>query len=333
MASYTPNLNLVLPIGVEKVSRAIINSNNTIIDGAIGGINTKITPVSLGASTLAGVKTALINLNSGMTNYTDRAVYFALSSTDGVFTANVPYIGILHRQDANNFSCNVQGKSGQNITLGYDNGTWTIDSPKDEVATLNSNLSNFTNNGISKRLSNIDLNTVITNGHYYISQSCTNRPSVDGGGFMDVIAESNQICKQIFYDRTKERLFTRTMLSQVWTSWEEFALNSNITTWETATPTFPSGATDTQYTYVCKNKGTGESFVELYITFPSGLGLGEAVISGIQSPLNNSINIVLVDFDGNATFTPVCARMDYGTLRLRNAVQAGHTIMGSFTYR
>ena len=144
MASYTPNLNLVLPIGVEKVSRAIVNSNNTIIDGAIGGINTKITPVSLGASTLAGVKTALINLNSGMTNYTDRAVYFALSSTDGVFTANVPYIGVLHRQDANNFSCNVQGKSGQNITLGYANGTWTIDSPKDEVATLNSKINSPT---------------------------------------------------------------------------------------------------------------------------------------------------------------------------------------------
>lgn len=36
MSSQTPNLNLVLPVGTEKVSRQIINDNNTKIDTAVG---------------------------------------------------------------------------------------------------------------------------------------------------------------------------------------------------------------------------------------------------------------------------------------------------------
>ena len=37
MSTLTPNLNLVLPIGTEKVSRQIINTNMTLIDTAVGG--------------------------------------------------------------------------------------------------------------------------------------------------------------------------------------------------------------------------------------------------------------------------------------------------------
>lgn len=36
MSSQTPNLNLVLPVGTENVSRQIINDNNTKIDTAVG---------------------------------------------------------------------------------------------------------------------------------------------------------------------------------------------------------------------------------------------------------------------------------------------------------
>ena len=36
MSSQTPNLNLVLPIGTEHVSRQIINENNTKIDTSVG---------------------------------------------------------------------------------------------------------------------------------------------------------------------------------------------------------------------------------------------------------------------------------------------------------
>ena len=38
MASTTPNIGLTLPTGAEKVSRQIINDNNTIIDGKIGAV-------------------------------------------------------------------------------------------------------------------------------------------------------------------------------------------------------------------------------------------------------------------------------------------------------
>lgn len=38
MASSTPNINLTLPVGSEKVSRQVINDNNTKIDNAIGAL-------------------------------------------------------------------------------------------------------------------------------------------------------------------------------------------------------------------------------------------------------------------------------------------------------
>lgn len=44
MASTTPNIGLTLPTGAEKVSRQIINTNNTLIDTAIGTLNSKIIP-------------------------------------------------------------------------------------------------------------------------------------------------------------------------------------------------------------------------------------------------------------------------------------------------
>lgn len=39
MASTTPNIGLTLPTGTEKVSRQVINTNNTKIDTAIGTLN------------------------------------------------------------------------------------------------------------------------------------------------------------------------------------------------------------------------------------------------------------------------------------------------------
>ena len=45
MSSQTPNLNLVLPVGTEKVSRQIINDNNTKIDTAVGANSTAIAKV------------------------------------------------------------------------------------------------------------------------------------------------------------------------------------------------------------------------------------------------------------------------------------------------
>lgn len=46
MSSQTPNINLTLPTGAEKVSRQIINDNNTKIDTAIGTLNSNISSLS-----------------------------------------------------------------------------------------------------------------------------------------------------------------------------------------------------------------------------------------------------------------------------------------------
>ena len=48
MASTTPNINLTLPTGAEKVSRQIINDNNTKIDTAIGTLNSNLAPLTNG---------------------------------------------------------------------------------------------------------------------------------------------------------------------------------------------------------------------------------------------------------------------------------------------
>lgn len=54
MSSQTPNLNLVLPVGTEKVSRQIINDNNTKIDTAVGSNSTAISKVQNGLAFIVG---------------------------------------------------------------------------------------------------------------------------------------------------------------------------------------------------------------------------------------------------------------------------------------
>ena len=68
MASTTPNIGLTLPTGAEKVSRQIINDNNTKIDTAIGTLNSKI-GLQSGTNNIGGVICAGYNTGSG--NYCD----------------------------------------------------------------------------------------------------------------------------------------------------------------------------------------------------------------------------------------------------------------------
>jgi hypothetical protein len=46
MSTQTPNLNLVLPVGAENVSRQIVNDNNTKIDTFAGTTNSAITTIN-----------------------------------------------------------------------------------------------------------------------------------------------------------------------------------------------------------------------------------------------------------------------------------------------
>ena len=53
MSSQTPNINLTLPTGVEKVSRQIINDNNTKIDTAVGTLNNNMARTGTSVTNLA----------------------------------------------------------------------------------------------------------------------------------------------------------------------------------------------------------------------------------------------------------------------------------------
>ena len=66
MSSQTPNLNLVLPVGTEKVSRQIINDNNTKIDTAVGANSTAIANMHFAEQAATNISTS--NVDSFTTN-------------------------------------------------------------------------------------------------------------------------------------------------------------------------------------------------------------------------------------------------------------------------
>ena len=60
MATTTTNLGLTLPDNGEKVSRQIINTNNTLIDNAFSGVGAKIYDVTLEVSNVSGAYTGTV---------------------------------------------------------------------------------------------------------------------------------------------------------------------------------------------------------------------------------------------------------------------------------
>lgn len=60
MSSTTPNIGLTLPEGHENVSRSILNSNFSMIDGAIGGLSGQNVPTVTDASIVSGVMTIVV---------------------------------------------------------------------------------------------------------------------------------------------------------------------------------------------------------------------------------------------------------------------------------
>ena len=133
--TLTPTNEVIsIPAFTDKPDyRLPIDSTGKLAD-AINELDSKITPQYVNTSTLTGLKTELIAINGALQNNTDTAIFFALASNEDVFGAYVIYTGTLHRQDANNFSCNVSSKLGQNVVIGYSNGsTWVIDSPSDNI--------------------------------------------------------------------------------------------------------------------------------------------------------------------------------------------------------
>ena len=79
MSSQTPNLNLVLPVGTEHVSRQIINDNNTKIDTAVGANSTAIAKLNY---------VATLNSTNDLNSISDGTYWCEANS----LPANVPSI-------------------------------------------------------------------------------------------------------------------------------------------------------------------------------------------------------------------------------------------------
>lgn len=104
-------------------------------------------------------------------------------------------------------------------------------------------------------------------------------------------------------------------------------------TWKEYGVTFPSGTTNTKYTKCYINELTNEVFIEVYVTFPSGIsGSGAEILLNLPVPLNSSLNVTLIDYFGVGQFSFTAGYMDYGTLRSRTALASGHTILGTIMY-
>ena len=104
------------------------------------------------------------------------------------------------------------------------NGTWG------NWYSVNNNIGNYTQfDGTLKSVGSIDLNTLKTSGRFYAGSGCTNLPVASQGGCVDVYVVNANYVRQVFYIYNNERIFTRAYNSGAWTSWQELALNSDLT--------------------------------------------------------------------------------------------------------
>ena len=74
MATTTPNIGLTLPDGTENINRSVINGNNTLIDTAVGALNSNLIQVRT-------VNVSSMSLNP--TDYTDTTGVLNSAFTNG----------------------------------------------------------------------------------------------------------------------------------------------------------------------------------------------------------------------------------------------------------
>lgn len=98
-----------------------------------------------------------------------------------------------------------------------------------DVAALNSNAATYRNTDGKLISLSTSLNDVKTSGRYYATWQCTNTPTPDAPGYVDVYAASDTYIKQSFYDAYSDKVYTRRCENGTWSVWEQLALNSNTT--------------------------------------------------------------------------------------------------------
>lgn len=143
MASTTPNIGLTLPTGAEKVSRQVINTNNTIIDskmgavpdgknlqGEIDALNSKIaSSADTVVSNIAGVKSALQTFAASLNRGESKLVTIVQtnSSETNIMRASARYSGYLCKNYTHSFSWLATNPYADVISISFDgSSTWTI---------------------------------------------------------------------------------------------------------------------------------------------------------------------------------------------------------------
>lgn len=241
MATQTANLGLTLPIGSEKVKRQVINSNNEIIDAAVGKIEDCIA-YRLGETNTTGSTLAV-----------GTYVYVSGNSTlaEGLYT--------------------VSTAIGTGITLSASNCTAVsgggLNALNTAVAALGSNT--YLLKSGSAIPNNTNINTVITPGSYSIATndsavSMTNLPVAVAGTLHVSNAMLNTdmgFKRQIYMPYNSDTIYSRCLTDGVstWSTWDSLALNSNLAKIDSNSVTFWSTLSTQKY--------QGKYFAQIYGNF------------------------------------------------------------------
>ena len=136
MSSSTPNLNLVLPVGSEHVSRAIINENNTKIDTGFHTLSEqKANFVSLGSFTESTftdfLKAVCASYYSNAEE--DKAVNFVATWSGHEF-----FTGMIRKHGTNVFCMTFVGDNIVSCKYNASAQTISVNDINDQMATLSS---------------------------------------------------------------------------------------------------------------------------------------------------------------------------------------------------
>jgi len=208
MATQTTNLNLTKPAYSEDADVAVINSNMDILDGKIGAVgSTSLQAQATANSTSIGKIIPKITTTTNNSGYAIAAGdYFEASGILYKATAAIP------KNSAWSSSATAQGDS----VHGALNGAFDTLNSKIEFETID----------------NTDANTLKTTKHYFANSGCTNVPA--NYIFLRVYALSSSVVHQVA-TQLDGKTYQRVLSGGSWTSWEQLALNSNLTNVQNAT--------------------------------------------------------------------------------------------------
>ena len=198
MSSQTPNINLTLPTGVEKVSRQIINDNNTKIDTAIGTLNSNFIYVALSNSDYRNAKLTAAFTNISARNLAIDKSYpvmlaFGGSNFTGSFTGtiNLTSGGI-------RFLVADENHILQGLFLRSDNTLSSIADLKEQIGYISIRMSQTLATDVLQTAKDIPIGL----SFYYNSNQPAKRPTGGNWGAYWFWKQSSTLCKIVYDDGT-----------------------------------------------------------------------------------------------------------------------------------